>query len=226
MGVILAFVVGLILGALVNRAADVLPANGQPPRCRACGAPRSVCFSLPELLLPRHCPACRAVDRRPLWVALTSAFLNSYLWHRFGVSLQLVFIGAYTVVLLLILVIDIEHRLVLNRVLASAALLALIGSWIVGVPDLLHALLGGVIGFGIFLVIALAKPGGMGGGDVKLAGLIGLITGYPLVLVALFLGIVAGGVGAALLLVSGQVRKGSYVPYAPFLTLGAWLTLL
>jgi leader peptidase (prepilin peptidase)/N-methyltransferase len=73
---------------------------------------------------------------------------------------------------------------------------------------------------------ALIAPRGLAGGDVKLAGLIGLTVGFPRVLPALTVGIVAGGLTIGLLLLTRRVGPKEYVPYGPFLVLGALVSLL
>ena len=208
---ILYAMVGLLAGILVNLAADVLP-GGEPlrtpdrsPRPVRCGAPR---------------------PWRALVVELTLAGLFAYGWTRFGPSPQLWFVSLHLTLFALIFVIDLEHRLVLNRVVLAGVGLALAGSLLWGQPPLPQALLGGISGFALFLFIALAKPKGMGMGDVKLAGLIGMVVGFPGVLVALFIGVIVGGLGALLLLLSRRVQRGGYIPYAPFLVTGALVTLL
>jgi leader peptidase (prepilin peptidase)/N-methyltransferase len=67
---------------------------------------------------------------------------------------------------------------------------------------------------------------GMGWGDVKLAGLIGLVTGFPLVLVAMFLAIISGGLVAAILLLLRSKGRSDVIPFGPFLAVAAMATLL
>ncbi len=85
---------------------------------------------------------------------------------------------------------------------------------------------GGAAGLGLFLVLALIQRRGMGMGDVKLAGMIGLLLGYPEVLNALLLGILLGGIVAAGLLIARRVSRRGTIAYAPFLSAGAIVTLL
>ncbi|MCB0062665.1 MAG: prepilin peptidase [Caldilineaceae bacterium] len=126
---------------------------------------------------------------------------------------------------LAIAVIDLEHRLVLNRMLLWGLPFVLLGNLITGAPSLTSALLGGVAGFGFFLLLALLAPGAMGMGDVKLAGFIGLMTGLSGVIAALFLGILAGGVAGAVVLIRNRFRPGSTIAYAPYLVVGVWVFL-
>jgi leader peptidase (prepilin peptidase) / N-methyltransferase len=82
------------------------------------------------------------------------------------------------------------------------------------------------VGGGLFLVIILASGGGMGGGDMKLGAMMGAFLGWKLVLLAILLGVFAGGAVAITLLVSGSKGRKDPVPFGPFLALGAVLSLL
>jgi leader peptidase (prepilin peptidase)/N-methyltransferase len=72
----------------------------------------------------------------------------------------------------------------------------------------------------------LVGPGALGGGDVTLAAFIGAVTGFPLVIEALLITILAGGVISLLLIVTGIRSMRDYIPYGPFLVLGGWVTML
>jgi len=140
----------------------------------------------------------------------------------------------YTSLLIIIFVVDLEQGLILNKVvypgMAAALLFALFLSqpwltrWIVS--GVANAAIGGGIGFVIFLLLAIISRGGMGWGDVKLAALIGLATGFPLVFVALIMGAILGGVVAIVLLVAKKKKRKETIPFGPFLSLAALITLL
>ena len=127
---------------------------------------------------------------------------------------------------LLILVVDLEHRRVLNVVVYPMACVGLALALIR--PDLsfASAVIGGLVGFASFLLLFLLRPGGLGAGDVKLAGLIGLLVGFPAVSVALIAAIGLGGLGAAFLLLFRRVGLRGTMAYAPYLSLGAMVALL
>lgn len=118
---------------------------------------------------------------------------------------------------------DLRHRLILDAVLAPGAAAALAVT-LAAEPDLLGARLGAAAGAGGFLLAAaLARPDGMGLGDVKLAAVTGLHLG-PAVAPALCLGLASGAVGGAVsALARGRRVRGSSVPLAPHLALGAAL---
>lgn len=139
---------------------------------------------------------------------VTATVLSIYAWFLLGIG-----------------VIDVEHRLVLNRMLLPALPIVLVGNLVLGLPSIPMALIGGVLGFGIFLLIALIKPGSMGMGDVKLAGVIGLATGVPGILITILICIFSGGLAALFILLRSRFQRGQTMAYAPYLVLGAWAAL-
>lgn len=227
------FISGLLIGTFLNLCADHLPERRSvlnPPCCPYCQQrrdPREWISVLSYLLWRGRCQYCTAPLslRRPV-VELTTALLLAYLWQRYGFSWQLLFIAFYVCFLLLVLVIDLEHRLILNVVILPAIIIALLASLVLPHPGLGRALLGGFVGFALFYLAALAYERGMGAGDVKLAAFIGLITGFPQVIVALTIAILLGGFGAAFLLLTRLKGRKSYIPYGPFLAIGGMIALL
>ena len=85
--------------------------------------------------------------------------------------------------------------------------------------------LGGGAGFGLFFLLGVLGRGALGFGDVKLAGVIGLMTGFPGVLVALTAGALLGGIAALALLVTKRATRKSKIAYAPYLAAGAVIAL-
>ncbi len=177
----------------------------------------------------RHglCPHCQA--RRPwrapaLEAALIAIF--AFAWFRAGGRPALwLTLAAYSTFLLIVLVIDLEHRRVLNVMLGPAVIVAMVASLAPGLPGPRSALLGGAVGLAAFLVLAFIGRGALGSGDVKLAGVIGVMTGYPAVVPALALGVTLGGVAALTLLVTRSAGPKSYMAYAPYLAVGALVIL-
>ena len=133
---------------------------------------------------------------------------------------------AASIFFLLVAMVDLRHRLVPDAMVLPAGLIALGAQLAVSSDALVTALIGGAFGLAPFLATALVKPGGMGGGDVKLAGLMGLILGFPRVIWALAVAIVAGGIVSLVLLLSREWEPSDHLPYAPFLCLGAVAALL
>jgi len=163
--------------------------------------------------------------RRPL-VVLVSMATWGYLGWRFPPGIHLGLALFYTAVLIVITVTDLEHRLIPNRIIYPAIAIALLASLLDPALTVWQSLAGGIFAFGLFLLFAVIGRGALGGGDVKLAAFLGAMVGLPVAFVALFGGIVLGGLVSALLLLTRRVGLKSYIPYGPFLTTAGWVALV
>lgn len=211
--------IGWLLGGLVNWAADHLPAYPARPVPWHSGLPR-------RLVVPTSIAHTTTGAPRQLraWALQTGTALavSVTFWRLAGQPWWVVaLVTLYVALMAAILVIDLEHRRVLNIMLAPAAVVALLGSLLPGMPGIREALLGGAAGFAFFLAVFLIGRGRMGAGDVKLAGVIGLMTGWSGVIPALAGGIVLGGLAALYLLVVRRAGRRATMAYAPYLALGA-----
>ncbi len=231
---VFAVLLGLAIGSFLNVCIDRLPEGrslirprSHCPACRTRLAEHDLVPVVSYLFLRGRCRYCSALI--PLRVPLVEAgsgLLFLLLWARFGVSPHFVFVAAVACVFIVALVIDLERRLIPNRLVYPAIAAALLAIPFAAGPGPPQALWGGAVGLALLLLIVLVYPGGMGLGDVKLAALIGLVVGFPLVLLALFLSFVLGGaVGAAALLARRAGMKDA-LPFAPFLAAGAMVALL
>lgn len=247
---------GFLLGIVINLLADQLPRwrrVSRIPFCPYCNESRPVCAwsgTLAYLRLKPECTHCGAPIswRHPL-VELGMAGLFALLWARYGqggASPLLIPYTIYLTILMLVLVIDLEHRLILTMVMIPAWILALLGSLVHPQPRfVLLALLGGALGFGLlYLAYQLGvvyikymsrrrgkpiKTVAFGYGDVRLGAFIGLVLGLPDALYALFIGIMLAGLYALAYLIVAALILRRYKPftvfsYGPFLVLGAlWI---
>lgn len=223
---------GLALGPILNLAIQRLPRRrpllGGRPRCVRCRARLGLAELLPLVgwLLQRgRCRHCG--DRLPLralLVELAMPLACLALWQHDGPGALLAVHTGAVAFFLAVLFIDLEHRLVLNRMTGPGLLLAL-GSAALDVgPPLPLALLGAVVGF-LFLFIPAVLLPGLGMGDVKLAAVIGACVGFPSVLTALLVGVVCGGGAAAFLLLTRRAGRRGTFAYAPYLVAGVLLTI-
>ncbi|MCA9915912.1 MAG: prepilin peptidase [Anaerolineae bacterium] len=175
-------------------------------------------------------------DRRPrftgkeaIWLQGVSAFLlaGGIGWIMAMLAWPAALIPSLVLVFLLLLaVIDVQYRLVLNLLIYPALLLALVANLAIGQQSWLVILLGGLFAFGVFYATALVRPNDLGGGDVKLATLIGVGFGFPYVLYALLSAAFLGGIVALWLRFVQNRSWKSTIPYAPFLCFGAAFVLL
>jgi len=238
---------GLAVGSFLNVCIDRLPRGesilNPPSHCQVCQhrlAAKDLIPVFSYLWLRGRCRYCRAqIPKRLLWVELATSiiFVLLYLSYNLKPELDLRWLGImafYACLFSLIFVVDLEHGLILNKVvypgMAVALLLALFlpQPWITQLKfnGIANFAIGGGIGFVVFLLIALISRGGMGWGDVKLAALIGLATGFPLVFVALIMAAILGGLVAIVLMITKRRGLKETIPFGPFLSLSTLITLL
>lgn len=234
-GVLLGLSAGSFVGVLVDRVPDGASIGGRS-RCDACGRQLSARDLVPVaswLLSRRRCRTCRApVTWRWTAIEIGSAALAVASVLAFGSTFRAVFVGAFLILLLGLTIIDLDHRRLPNAIVYPASIAAAV---LVGVADLVGAelslgtgLLGGLAFGGGLLVVAVASRGGMGFGDVKLAGLIGLVVGsidLGSVIVAAGAAISIGGIAAIVALLGGADRKTA-LPFGPMLAAGALVGIL
>jgi len=229
----------LAVGSFLNVVADRLPDDesivSPPSRCGACGRKLTGLEMIPVvsfLALRGRCRTCGAsIGARVLWVELATGVLFAWTAARASSSdwrglLHLVVVSAYFAVLVVVTVTDLEHGLILDKVIYPAIALALIEILLAGPQVWLSRVLGGAVGAGVIALIIWLSSEGMGWGDAKLAGFIGLITGWPGVGFALFLAFVVGGLVAGVLLATRRKRRGQTVALGPFLAAGGAVLLL
>jgi leader peptidase (prepilin peptidase)/N-methyltransferase len=234
-------VIGLAVGSFLNvvihrvpQGNSIVRPRSHCPGCRSEIRPRDEIPVLSWLLLHGRCRDCgeRISVRYPL-VELLTAGLFVALAVKFGAAAVLpayLYLGAVCVALALI---DLDTKrlpdaLTLPSYPVGAVLLAIAsatsGEW----SPLLRGLIGLVAMFAFYFVLRVAYPQGMGFGDVKLAGVLGLYTGFlgwGAWAVALFGGFFIGGVFSIGLVLAGRAGRKSKVPYGPFMVLGAMLAI-
>jgi len=172
----------------------------------------------------RHCGTSIS-PRYPAVELLTAIVFASIVIVR-GADADLLAELPFAAILIALAAIDLEHRILPNRIVLPAAVFGIVAAAVVHPGELPELLLAGAAGFTALLLIALAKPGGMMMGDVKLAGVMGLYLGLALV-PALLVAFLAGSlVGVGLMAVRGMAARKEAVPFGPFLALGAMVGLL
>ena len=236
-------ILGTAIGSFLNVVTDRLPAGKSlvypPSGCDACQHRLSWLDLFPVfsyLFLRGRCRYCQTkIPIRILWVELGTGLLTAFLYWFFGWKPMLPVSIVYCSVLIVIAIIDLNHQLILNKIVFPAAVVALIVNFFVpdlfSMHNLLFGLLGGAFGF-VFLGLAaifslvIFKKEGMGMGDIKMAAMIGLMVGFPNVIVALFGGILLGGLTAIFLVIFKKKSRKDIIPFGDFLSAGTIITLL
>jgi leader peptidase (prepilin peptidase)/N-methyltransferase len=223
-------VLGAIVGSFLNVVVYRLPRHesliAPPSQCTRCGTPVKPYDNVPILswlLLRGRCRSCAAPisARYPLVEGLTAALcVGAVLVHRSPSGIAL----SVTLILLVVpaALIDSEHRIIPNQLTLLGAVLAIVLGVVLDPAGEPERLIAGAGAGGFLLLAALAYPGGMGMGDVKLAAVMGLFLGravVPAIFVALIVGVLAG---IAIIAEKGAAAgRKTAVPFGPFLALGA-----
>ena len=232
MPVVLPFaaLLGLAIGSFLNVVVWRLPRgeNLATPgsHCGSCGADVRALDNVPVLswlLLRGKCRSCGSSisARYPLIEALTAVLWVAAIAVHWDDPTRAALTVAFVTVLVPVAFIDLEHRIIPNVIVGPAAVVAVAIS-LIGDPSFVpEQLIAGAAALAFFLVPALLRPGGMGMGDVKLAGVMGLFLGRavaPAILIGLVLGVV---VGAAVIARLGAERgRKTKVPFGPSLAVG------
>lgn len=250
-------VLGWVAGLFINYVSDVLPRTRRfsQPACSKC----ETAYPWVDYLILRACRNCgnkRSLRSWLVQILAVTAFV--YFWvlpsKALGFplgTLVLIYFGIITVI-------DLEHRLILHPTsLAGAALGLIVGTFIYSRKYALlgsvgMSLLGGLAGFGIMFLLyqfgtlvarfrarklqAAGQPDdeeeALGGGDVYLTGVLGLMLGWPAILAALTYGVLLGGLASILFIIALVVRRRhasealmTFIPYGPYFIIGASLLL-
>lgn len=234
LAVALIAVLGAMVGSFLNVVVYRVPRGesvvSPGSRCPECDAPIRPWDNVPVLswlILRGRCRNCGTSisARYPLVEALTAVVFAAVALAR-GFDSRLVLELPFAAMLIAVAAIDLEHRIVPNRIVVPMAIYAIVGAAIVYPGELPELLAAGAGAFIALLLAALAKPAGMGMGDVKLAGVMGLYLGVS-VIPALFAAFLTGAVvGITLAIRQGDGVRGKGIPFAPFLAVGGLVGLL
>ena len=239
---VLVILLGLVIGSFLNVVIWRVPRGESvvrpPSHCPACDNPVRPRDNVPVvswLLLRGRCRDCSAPisPRYPLVEAATGAlFLVMAL--RIGLEPELpafLYLAAIGVALWMI---DIDVRrlpdpIVLPSYVVGTVLLAVAAAVSQEWEPLVRALIGMAALYAFYFVLALIYPAGMGFGDVKLAGVLGLYLawlGWAELVVGAFLGFMLGGVVGILLMLTRRAGRKSQLPFGPYMLAGAFLSIL
>ena len=240
--VALVLVLGLLIGSFLNvviyrvpRGESVVSPRSRCPGCDQEIAARDNIPVLSWLILRGRCRNCaEGISARYPIIEITHALLWLVMLWRFGWSWELPAYLYFATVGLALAVIDIDTKRLPNPLtLPSYAVLGVLllmpavadGEW----SAYLRAWLAALALFGFYFLLALVYPAGMGFGDVKLAGVLGLVLGWlgwGVLVVGGFLGFLLGALVGSVLMLGNRASRKSKIPFGPFMLLGAMLAIL
>jgi leader peptidase (prepilin peptidase)/N-methyltransferase len=235
---ITAFIFGICIGSFLNVCIFRLPAGKSivhpPSSCPGCNAAIRFYDNIPVLswfILRGQCRNCHApIAFRYVMVELLGGFMAVCVYLRFGPSVQGIIYFGFIAALLVITFIDIDYHIIPDVISLPGILLGFAVSFFIPTLNWMDSLLGILAGGGSLYAVAwgyerITGKEGMGGGDIKLLGMIGAFIGWQGVLLTIFMG---SAIGTLVGLIDMRVKKKNMkmrIPFGPFLALGAIIHL-
>ena len=237
-GEIVSSLFGLIFGSFFNVCILRLPLDESVVKtgshCPKCKHPIPWYLNIPVLsylFLRGKCRFCKAkISIQYPLVEIATGLMFLYLFSIYGFGLKFIVYGVFLSALLVVSVIDLHHQIIPDEISLPGIVIGFLVCFLT--KDVLwwESLLGILLGGGSFLLIAwgyerFAGREGLGGGDVKLLGMIGAWLGYQSLLVVIVVSSAVGSVvGISFMLIKGKDFKTA-IPFGPFLALGAFIYL-
>jgi len=237
--IVLIFILGLIVGSFSNVCIYRIPRNesivypaSHCPKCRSNISPKDNIPLLSYILLKGRCRNCKSkISIQYPVVEFLTGFIYLIIYLIYGLSIQTLIYIILSSALIIIAFIDLNEQIVPDVISLPGIVLGLILSFFVSYISFVNSALGVLVGGGIILIIGLAgsaifKKEAMGGGDVKLAAMIGAFLGWRYIIISLFLGFFLGALAGIILILSKIKSREDVVPFGPFIVLGSLITLL
>ena len=237
--IILIFSLGLIVGSFSNVCIYRIPRNesviyptSHCPKCRTKIKPIDNIPLLSYILLKGRCRNCGSkISIQYPVVEFITGLIYLIIYLIYGLSIQSLVYIILSSALIIIAFIDLQEQIIPDVISLPGIVVGLILSFIVPYMSFINSALGALVGGGTILIIAwigsiIFKKEAMGGGDVKLAAMIGAFLGWRYMVISLFLGFFLGALAGIFLILSKIKRKEDMVPFGPFIALGSIITLL
>ena len=233
------FIIGLLIGSFLNVCIYRIPVEQSitfpPSHCTNCKTKLRPVDLIPVLSYLRYKGKCRYCGEKislqyPI-IEILNGLIYILIFINFGYSANFVFYSILSSLLVVIGVIDYKHTIIPNGSIIFGLIAGLIYRLILPlVLELeipwIDSILGLLIGGGFFLLIAIIFNGGMGGGDIKLMGMLGFFLGLNKIIMVTFLSFIIGAVFTLPLLALKKKSRKDMIPFGPFIALSALITML
>lgn len=222
-------ILGVIVGSFYNVVGLRIPENNffesQRSYCPNCRHTLSWYELIPVFSFLMQQGKCRHCKQpiSPLYpfIEMVTGILFALCFYYYGLQPELLTALVFVSLLVIILVTDLTYMLIPDRILLFFLPLFILLRIFIPLDPWWSPLLGAVIGSGLLALIIIVSRGGMGGGDMKLFGVLGIILGWKSVLLAFFLSTLYGAVISGILLLFHLIERKKPVPFGPYIVLGA-----
>ncbi|PKM78581.1 MAG: prepilin peptidase [Firmicutes bacterium HGW-Firmicutes-15] len=223
--IIFALLIGSFLNVVIYRIPRKESVLWPGSHCPACEQGLKIGDLMPVISyvwLGGRCRYCRdRISPRYLLVEILTVITFLLVFLKWGISVETGTGWIFTAILTITAFTDLDEGIIPDLITCPGIVIGLLLSpYMIGIKS---SALGAIIFSGICISIAILSHGGMGGGDIKLAGFIGTFTGYGGSMITLIIASVAGGIWAAILLWQGKAHRKTAIKFGPFLSVAAWL---
>lgn len=227
------FMMGLLIGSFLNviiyrlprKESIVFPAS-HCPECKEKLRVRDLIPVLSFILNRGKCKYCgRSISLQYPVVELLTGFLLLSLYIHFGINTEFIIYSLLVFVLIAISFIDIKYMIIPNKITYPAFILALIAAVFFDHIDLKSSLIGALVPFTFFFLIALVYGKGLGMGDGKLVAVIGAVLGWDYTMLGIFLASLIGTIVILALLLARVIDRKTRIPFGPFISIGTIITI-
>lgn len=225
----LLLLIGLIFGSFYNvvglRVPKKLPFHNDRSFCPTCKQYLHWYELIPVisyLIQGGKCRNCRAHISLmyPIIESLTG-FLFMFSYIKIGMEIELVTALLFISMLMIIFVSDITYMLIPNKILLFFLPLLVVMRVISPLNPWYDSIIGAVLGFVLIALIILVSQGGMGGGDMKLFGVLGVVLGWQNTFLTFFIAAFLGAIIGGILMLLNKVEKKQPIPFGPYIVIGA-----
>lgn len=228
-------IIGLIIGSFLNvviaRIKDLKSIFFTRSKCPNCQQTLRWKDLIPLFSFALLRAKCRYCHKPISWqypsVELGTALTFGILFLFYGLSFNLLYYAIVFSLLIVVFVYDMRTQYVPENFVWAVLILLLVGNGYVSGLGLINIILGGVVGGGLpALLVVLSKEKWMGAGDIKMGMILGLLLGYPVVLIGLLLSFILGSAVGLFLISSKKKKMQDSLPFTPFLIISGFLSLL
>lgn len=235
MNIFIISTIGILTGSFLNVCIYRIPKKQSisypPSHCPKCDTklkPLDLIPVLSYLFLKGKCRYCgeKISPRYPI-VELFNALLYLLFYYKYGLSFMFIKYAFLSSFLIVVSFIDLELQIIPDRLIAFALIVGVVFNIIYEFKlSLLNGILGLIIGGGLFLLIAIVTRGAMGGGDIKLMGVLGFVLGWRYILMITLLSFIIGAFISIFLLAFKVKGRKDFIPFGPFISIAAFITML
>lgn len=230
------FLMGLIIGSFLNVCIYRIPKGDSiiypSSHCMNCNTTLKPWDLIPFLSYFFYRGKCRycgtKISIQYPFIELLNGLIYLFLYYKFGYSLRFIQYGILSSLLIVISMIDLKYQIIPNRLI----ILGFISSFLFQLPLfikdislLVKSITGLLLGGGIFLLISIITKGAMGGGDIKLMGVLGFWLGWKWILFVMFLSFFLGAIISILLLLLKIKGRKDMIPFGPFIGIATLMTV-